>query len=292
MSTAKPSWRDRLSYQALRILPHHPLSALMYRIARCETPWFKDAIIHYVMRAYDVDLADAIEPNPDAYPSFNAFFTRALDADARPIAEEAVVSPVDGRISQMGRIKGQQLLQAKGHDFELTALLGGDRQTAATFIDGEFATIYLSPRDYHRIHMPVAGELRSMHFIPGRLFSVSDATTQMVPNLFARNERLICHFDTRLGPLAVIFVGAIFVGSMQTVWAGEIRSNGDITRRVYVGDERRHFAAGDEIGRFNMGSTVIMLLPQGSIEWEKGIAAGKAVKMGDSIAAPVPRAAL
>jgi phosphatidylserine decarboxylase len=284
---AKPTLLDHLSTNLLRILPQHLLAAGMYRLARATTPWLKNLLIRQISRHYGVNMAEAEEQDLAAYPSFNAFFTRALKADARPLAVGSVMSPADGRVSQLGDIHGEALIQAKGHEFDLQALLAGDKHKAAQFRDGLFATIYLSPKDYHRVHIPFSGTLRSMTFVPGDLFSVSEATTQLVPGLFARNERVICHFDTTLGPMAVILVGAIFVGSMDTVWHGEVRGKrGQPTKWVYHGDQCRQFQAGDEIGRFNMGSTVILLLPTGAATWVEGIGPGDVVTLGQAIGAP------
>jgi len=284
---AKPTLLDRLSTAALRVLPQHLLAAGMYRLMRAETPWLKRLLINKISQRYNVDMTEATDPNPDSYTSFNAFFTRTLRDDARPIAAHAVVSPADGRISQIGQIAGDQLLQAKGQAFDLLALLAGDKAHAAAFGDGLYATVYLSPRDYHRVHLPLAGTLESMTFVPGDLFSVSEATTQLVPGLFARNERVICYFGTAKGPMAVILVGAIFVGSMETVWHGEVKGVGrDITRWVYRGADRRAFATGDEIGRFNMGSTVIVLLPKDAATWQPSLAPTVAVRMGEAISEP------
>lgn len=280
--------QDHLTTNLLRVLPQHLLAAGMYRLMRCRTPWVKNLLISRIARRYAIDLSEAAEPHADRYPTFNAFFTRALKDDARPIATGAVVSPADGRISQIGSILGDELLQAKGHTFTLEALLAGDRATAEAFRDGIFATVYLSPKDYHRVHIPYAATLRSMVFVPGELFSVSEATAQLVPGLFARNERVICHFDTAMGPMAVILVGAIFVGSMQTVWHGEVGGRrGEPTRWVYQGDECRHFATGDEIGRFNMGSTVIVLLPRDAAAWNDGAVPGSVVRMGEALGTPL-----
>ncbi len=284
---AGPSLLDHLSTNLLRILPQHLLAAAMYRVARSTQPWFKDLLITRISRHYGINWAEAEHADPSAYPSFNAFFTRALKPGARPLAQGMLMSPADGRVSQIGGIRGGKLLQAKGHDFELLALLAGDRQKTEAFGDGLFATIYLSPKDYHRVHIPCAGTLESMVFVPGDLFSVSDATTQLVPGLFARNERVICHFETTLGPMAVILVGAIFVGSIETVWHGEVRGErGQPTKWVYQGSDRRHFDAGAEIGRFNMGSTVIVLLPHQAASWAEGIAAGSTVRLGQAIGRP------
>lgn len=280
-----PTLWDRLSTAALRVLPQHLLAAGMHRIARSTTPWLKNLLITRIGRRYGIDLSEAAEPDATAYPSFNAFFTRALRDGARPIAGDAVVSPADGRISQIGRIEGEQLLQAKGHTFDLTALLAGDGGHAAAYRDGHFVTIYLSPRDYHRVHLPLAGTLEAMTFVPGDLFSVSDATSQLVPGLFARNERVICHFQTALGPMAVILVGAIFVGSIETVWHDEVRAGrAEPTRWVYRGEQRHAFETGAEIGRFNMGSTVILLLPRDRVAWNPDLTAGSIVRMGESLA--------
>ncbi len=285
---AKPTLLDRVSTAALRVLPQHLLAAGMYRLMRAETPWLKRLLISKIRQRYKVDMTEAADPDPENYPSFNAFFTRSLRDDARPIAANAVVSPADGRINQIGRIAGDQLLQAKGHAFDLLALLAGDKAHASAFHDGLYATVYLSPRDYHRVHLPLAGTLESMTFVPGELFSVSEATTQLVPGLFARNERVICYFSTVAGPMAVILVGAIFVGSMETVWHGEVKGVGrDITRWVYRDADRRVFATGDEIGRFNMGSTVIVLLPKMAATWLPVLSPTSAVRMGEAISEPL-----
>ena len=285
---ATPSLLDRLSTNLLRILPQHLLAAGMYRIARSTRPWLKDLLITRISRRYGVNIAEAEQTDLSAYPSFNAFFTRALKAGVRPLAEGMLVSPVDGRVSQVGSIRQEMLLQAKGHEFDLPALLAGDRIKTEQFRNGLFNTIYLSPKDYHRIHMPYPGRLQSMVYVPGDLFSVSEATTQLVPGLFARNERVICHFDTDLGPVAVILVGAIFVGSMETVWHGEVRGKrGQPTTWVYQGDDCREFQAGEEIGRFNMGSTVILLLPEGSAEWAAAVGPGDEVVLGQAIGRPL-----
>ena len=287
---AKPTLLDHLSTNLLRILPQHLLAAGMHRLARSTTPWLKDLLIRQISRRYGMNMAEAEQSDLSSYPSFNAFFTRALKTDARPLAEGMVISPADGRVSQIGEIDGESLVQAKGHDFELLALLAGDKQKTALFRDGLFATIYLSPKDYHRVHMPFAGTLQSMTFVPGDLFSVSNATTQLVSGLFARNERVICHFDTAVGPMAVILVGAIFVGSMDTVWHGEVRGErGQPTKWVYRGDDRRQFQAGEEMGRFNMGSTVIVLLPEGAATWETDIGPGDEVTLGQALGQPLQR---
>ena len=277
----KPGWLDRFNTFILRLLPQHWLSARMHQLARSEIPWLKDALIRYVVSHYGVDMSEAAEPDPGAYPSFNAFFTRALKPGARPIDPEAEVSPADGVLSQAGPIRQDRLVQAKGHEYSLFALLAGDADMASQFESGSFATIYLSPRDYHRVHMPLAGTLREMVFVPGDLFSVSQATAQLVPGLFARNERLILLFDTERGPMAVILVGAIFVGSMQTVWAGEVRAD-EVRHWHYAGENAPRFAKGEEIARFNMGSTVIVLNTRYAVDMRETLI-GRHIRMGEPI---------
>ncbi len=234
-------------------------------------------------------MAEADWELPEDYASFNTFFTRALKADARPIDRDAdsVVSPVDGTVSQAGRIENGDIFQAKGHRYSAADLLG-DEETAERFINGSFATIYLSPRDYHRIHMPLDGELELMRHVPGRLFSVNTLTTAEVPGLFARNERVVTIFDTPAGRVAIVMVGAIFVGSIETVWAGEITPPaGDKIRSWKFGPGSGKapvkLPKGAELGRFNMGSTVILLAEAGKIDWDAGLQAETAVKLGARI---------
>lgn len=275
----------RFTTALLRVLPQHLLSAGMYRLARCEIGWVKNTIIRFVVKRFKVDMRLAANEDALSYPSFNAFFTRELKSAARPISPVGVVSPVDGKVSQCGRIAGDRLLQAKGHEFSLYALLAGDGALAGQLENGDFCTIYLSPRDYHRIHMPLAGQLREMTFVPGDLYSVSEATTQLVPGLFARNERVILNFDTERGPMVLILVGAIFVGSMQTVWHGEVRAKGGMPKSWQYPNQQGDqptFAKGEEIARFNMGSTVIMLHPPMAVDFD-GLS-GKSVVMGEQLA--------
>ena len=281
---AKPSLLDHLSTNLLRILPQHLLAAGMYRLARSTTPWLKNLLIRQISRHYGVNMAEAEEQDLAAYPSFNAFFTRALKADARPLAAGSVMSPADGRVNQLGDIHGEALIQAKGHEFDLQALLAGDKYKTAQFRDGLFATIYLSPKDYHRIHMPIGGRLQRMIHVPGRLFSVAPYTVRQVPRLFARNERVISIFETDSGPLVMVLVGAMLVSSTETVWAGEVTptKNKDVTVKYYS-DEEIKLAKGEEMGRFNMGSTVIMLMPSGALKSFVGLGAGDAVKVGQKL---------
>ncbi|QXP83959.1 archaetidylserine decarboxylase [Methylococcus sp. Mc7] len=268
------------------LLPQHGLSRLMHTAVRIRRPWVKNAMIRAVCKLYRVNLAEAACGSPDSFDCFNAFFTRALKPGARPICSEpdAIACPADGAISQIGAIEGRLLFQAKGHSFELAELLGGDEGQAEKFENGSFVTVYLSPRDYHRVHLPVAGTLGAMIHVPGELFSVNVATTENVPNLFARNERVICYFDTAVGPMAVILVGAIFVSSIETVWHGEVTPPRSKTiRRWDYSAQGLSFERGAEIGRFNMGSTVIVLFGAGHAHWSSEIKAGSSVKMGMSL---------
>ncbi|MCP5443497.1 MAG: phosphatidylserine decarboxylase [Chromatiaceae bacterium] len=279
---------DRLFTLLLHILPHHFLSSLMYGLTRSEWPVLKRQLIRVAIRLYRVDMGIAEEPDPDKYPSFNAFFTRALKPEARPLTPEieAIASPVDGSVSQAQAIKNGLLFQAKGQFYALEELLGGDRQWAQRFENGNFATIYLSPRDYHRIHMPLTGRLIKMIHVPGRLFSVNNACARTIPRLFSRNERIVNLFETDAGPMAVIMVGAIFVASMDTVWSGCVapRSRG-ITDWSYSGaaPEPIKLKKGAEMGRFNMGSTVILLFGKNAVRWSESLQAGADVRMGEEI---------
>ena len=283
-----PSWPQRLLTAVMPILPHHLLSAMMYAVARSEWKPLKSRIIRWVIKHYDVDLSEAVIKDADLYPSFNAFFTRQLESAARPVAagQNDIVSPVDGEVSQAAPIEQGRLIQAKGRDFSLLELLGGDENMTALFAEGDFATIYLSPRDYHRIHMPLDGHLRKMSHVPGRLFSVSQYTTESVPNLFARNERVICLFDTDAGPMAMILVGAIFVGSMETVWDGVVTPvRHRISSWEYAPQSAQQLTLhkGEEMGRFNMGSTVILLFPKDRVAWDELMTNGESLKMGQRI---------
>jgi len=265
-------------------LPQHALSRLIHWLMRLQLPAVKNRLIHWFVGQFKVDLSEATLNRAEDFESFNAFFTRALDPEARPVAfgEHNVVSPVDGRISEIGRIDGERLYQAKGHHYSLGALLAGSERLAQAYLDGHFATLYLAPSNYHRIHMPVSGTLREMIYVPGRLFSVNEATVNNVPGLFARNERVICHFETLHGPMAMILVGAIFVGSIETVWAGEITPGRP--RRLessdYGGSRGVRLVQGEEMGRFNMGSTVILLFPDAALQWEGTRRPGTPLEMG------------
>ncbi len=269
------------------LLPHHLLSRMMHAFTRLQLTLIVRPFTRWFVHQFKVDLSIAQQPDLNAYPSFNAFFTRALKPEARPVChgETEIASPVDGTVSQIGPIENQRIFQAKGHDYTLRELLGGSDEHAAKFINGAFATIYLSPRDYHRIHIPYDGILNEMIHIPGRLFSVNQATTELIPGLFSRNERVVCLFETDAGPMAVIMVGAIFVGSMDTVWHGTVTPTHirRITRWHYSSkdDNRISFRRGGEIGRFNMGSTVIVLFGQDRVEWNSLVSASASIRMGE-----------
>jgi phosphatidylserine decarboxylase len=270
------------------LLPQHALSRLMHRLARSTTPWLRNALIRSVMRAYpQIQMREAAQPDPLAYASFNAFFTRALRVDARVVEGDAgdLVSPVDGTVSQLGRVTAGQLLQAKGIHYSPAALLA-DEAAATRYQGGAYACLYLAPYNYHRIHMPLAGRLAATRYVPGALYSVNAATARAIPGLFARNERVVCEFDTALGPMAVVLVGALFVGSIETVYAGELnppRTRGGLVRSIAegVGTE---FARGAELGRFNMGSTVVLLAGNPAVRWSERFGPGVAVRMGQALA--------
>jgi len=282
---------DRLRNLPQYLLPQRLLTRLIYRLTRIRTPWFKNALIRGFTQYFRVDRTEVLEPEPCAYADFNAFFTRALKPDARPIAagDRVVCCPVDGTVSQIGVAQADGLLQAKGQTFSLTALLGGDSERARPFQGGAFATLYLSPRDYHRIHLPFTGQLREMVHIPGTLFSVSPLTTRVVPELFARNERVATLFDTVAGPMALVLVGAINVASIETVWAGVITPPLGKTIRHWRyplhGADAVSIHQGMEIGRFNMGSTVIVLFGPEAVCWESALQAGTTVQMGQRLGA-------
>lgn len=242
-------------------LPHRFLSRMMYYLTRSEWRWLKNLLIRQISAHFKVDMNDALEPDLDAYPSFNAFFTRALRPNARPIASDPgfLVSPADGVVSQAGAIVAGELLQAKGMQFSAAELLA-DSEAAQHFANGSFATVYLSPRDYHRVHMPCAAQLIKTLHVPGRLFSVAQWTAESIPRLFARNERLVCLFDSEHGRIAVVFVGAIFVSSIDTVWSGAVTPPyAPKVTAIDIAQPGPRFEAGAEIGRFNMGSTIIVL---------------------------------
>jgi phosphatidylserine decarboxylase len=280
---------DRLAVLPQYLLPKQALTALMGRLARHEGGALTTAVIRAFIRKYRVNMDEAAQPDPAAYATFNDFFTRALRAEARPRAQAPWICPVDGAISQLGDIERGQIFQAKGHHYSATALVGGDAELAARFADGHFATIYLSPRDYHRIHMPCEGRLLRMIHVPGDLFSVNPTTARGVPGLFARNERVVCVFENARGPWVMVLVGATIVGSMATAWHGVVNPPrpGQLREWRYDTQDVR-LAQGDELGRFLLGSTVVMLFPRDaaaplsfSADWQ----ATRPVRLGEAMAA-------
>jgi phosphatidylserine decarboxylase len=270
------------------LLPHHLLCRLVYALTRSRARWFKNLLIGAFMRGYRPEMADAVEPEPRSYESFNAFFTRALRPGARPAPADAldIASPCDGTLSIAAGMNGTTLLQAKGHDYTLEALLAGQSDWVARLAGGLYATIYLAPYNYHRIHMPLAGRLSAAWHVPGRLFSVNQRTTASVPGLFARNERVVCAFESEQGPFVVILVGALFVGSMSTVWHQEVTpSNARREARalVPITGSDLSLPRGAELGRFNMGSTVILLLPPGAAHWDASLNASTPLRVGQRL---------
>ncbi len=271
------------------LLPHRLLCQLAYALSRSERPWLKNLLIGAFVRHFAPDMHAAVEPKPLAYPSFNAFFTRALRADARPADPDPrrIVSPCDGTLSVAGRLQEGLLLQAKSHHYTLEALLAGEPDWSARLRGGLYATLYLAPYNYHRVHMPAAGRLSAAWHVPGRAFSVNSVTAARVPRLYARNERVICAFEGELGPFVVILVGALMVASISTVWHGEITpcaaSAGVRRLRPATGIDLWQPRAA-ELGRFNMGSTVILLLPGSVAEWDSALGPGTVVRVGQALA--------
>lgn len=276
---------DRWAVLPQYLLPQQALTRLAGRIAGARGGAWTTRLIRWFVQRYRVDMGEAAEPDVSRYETFNAFFTRALRPGARPLAAADWLCPVDGAISQFGRIEQGQLFQAKGHHYTATALVGGDAELARHFQHGHFATLYLSPRDYHRIHMPAAGQLRRMVHVPGALFSVNPATARGVPGLFARNERVVCQFDGVAGPFVVVLVGATIVGSMATAWHGVVNPPRPDQLRSWRYDEHDvRLAGGDEMGRFLLGSTVVLLLPPGPLRFNPTWAPGVPIRMGEAMA--------
>lgn len=290
MATPDPDSASARAFVALQyVLPQHFLTSLVHAVTRTRVRWVKDALIDSFIANFRPDMSDAEQPDARQFESFNAFFTRALRAGARPADPDpaALVSPVDGTVSQLGRLDGSYLLQAKGHAYTLEALLDNEAPWAGVFRGGAFATLYLAPFNYHRIHMPLPGTLRAAWYVPGQLFSVNATTAASVPGLFARNERVVCVFEDGALTYAMVLVGALFVGSMSTVWHGEVTPRTPRRRALLAPG-----AAGApaslpkcaEMGRFNMGSTVILLLPPGVSEWLPQLTCGSAIRVGQTLA--------
>jgi phosphatidylserine decarboxylase len=285
--TLGPIVSDRMAVLPQYLLPKQALTLLAGEISRARGGALTTKLIRWFIDRYRVNMAEAANPDPAAYASFNDFFTRALAPGARPLAQAGLVSPVDGAISQLGAIDGDAILQAKGHTYTVQAMVGGDADLARPFLNGHFATLYLSPKDYHRIHMPCDGRLTRMIHVPGDLFSVNPTTARGVPGLFARNERIVCVFDGKRGPFVLVLVGATIVGSMATVWHGVVNPPrpGSLRDWRYEGDKAIVLKQGDEMGRFLLGSTVVLLLPPGAQALNSAWKPGGSIRMGESMSA-------
>ncbi len=285
--TTDASLGDTLFAAVQRCLPTRALSALMYRIAEVDNTTFKNTFIRTFLRGYPIDLAEAERETIEEYRNFNDFFTRALKHGARPQPKDpdSFACLVDGRISQLGPIRDGRIFQAKGHDYTAAELLA-DPDLAQAFDGGTFATIYLAPHNYHRVHVPFGGRLRRWTYVPGRLFSVNPATARSMPRLFSRNERMVAIFDTAFGPMAVVMVGALFVGGVETVWGGRLTPPHDRGSQPFhhTPDQAIALARGDEMGRFHMGSTVVLLAPRGALAWQSSLEAGQVVTLGQPLA--------
>jgi len=280
---------DRLAVLPQYLLPKQALTALAGKAAGAQAGKLTTTVVDWFVQRYKVDMAEAANPDTASYPTFNAFFTRALKPGARPLAQAGLICPVDGAISQFGAVQRDQILQAKGHHYSTTALVGGDAALAAQFVDGSFATLYLSPRDYHRIHMPCDGRLLRMIHVPGALFSVNPTTARGVPGLFARNERVVCVFESQHGPFVLALVGATIVGSMATVWHGVVNPPRPGRLRDWRYDDQRiELKQGEEMGRFLLGSTVVMLFPKPTLRFNPAWSAGRAIRLGEAMAERVP----
>ncbi len=279
--------KQKLLASIFYILPHHAISWLMFKVARIRWSPLKNFIIRSYTDLNPVKMHEAVEEDMFAYESLNAFFTRALKPECRPFDEDTNnwLCPVDGSVSQAQAIKDGRIFQAKGQEYSLLELVGGDRELEQIFNDGQFATLYLSPRDYHRIHMPTEGTLKHMQYIPGRLFSVATSVVNHVPRLFARNERCVCFFETDQGPMAMILVGAINVSAIETVWHGLITSEAKKIKRFDYSDKDIVLGRGDEMGRFNLGSTVIVLATD-KMKIAESMVAGTEIKLGQRLAVP------
>ncbi|CUB05819.1 archaetidylserine decarboxylase [Marinomonas fungiae] len=275
--------KDKLFAFVQHITPQKALSRFVGRIAECTNKPVKNTFISQFVKKYQVDMSEAINENPLSYRNFNDFFTRAIKPEMRPIAQgdKVIACPADGAISQIGSIDHGTIYQAKGHRYSLTELLGGDAELSNQFLGGKFATVYLSPRDYHRVHMPLDGKLVKTIHVPGKLFSVNKVTAEQIPNVFARNERTVCIFDTVAGPMAVILVGAMIVASIETVWTGQVTP---FSKQVQTWDYDKlaniELKKGEEMGRFKLGSTAIVLFGKDVAEWEKHLQADSQTRMG------------
>ncbi len=279
-----PVVSDRLAVLPQYLLPKQALTALAGKLAAARAGGLTTSVIRWFVGRYGVNMAEAANSDVASYASFNEFFTRPLKPDARPLAAADFICPVDGAISQFGAILRDQIFQAKGHSYSTTALVGGDATLAAQFQDGSFATLYLSPKDYHRIHMPCAGRLLRMIHVPGELFSVNPVTARGVPGLFARNERVVCVFEGEQGPFVLVLVGATIVGSMATVWHGAVNPPRPGRLREWrYDDQQMRFGQGEEMGRFLLGSTVVMLFPQAALKFNAEWSPQRAIRLGEKM---------
>ena len=279
---------DRLPVLPQYLYPKQAMTTFAGKIANARAGRITTAIIRWFIGRYNVNMSEAAEPDIARYPTFNEFFTRALRPGARPLADADFICPVDGSISQFGAIDDDRIIQAKNHHYSTVALVGGDRALAAHFQHGSFATLYLSPKDYHRVHMPCAGRLTRMIFVPGSLFSVNPVTARGVPELFARNERVVCVFETEHGPFVLALVGATIVGSVETVWHGIVNPPGarDVKEWHYRPQDRV-FGKGDEMGRFLLGSTIVLLFPKERLRFNPEWAPERAVRLGEMMATTI-----
>jgi phosphatidylserine decarboxylase len=281
------SFSEQLKILSQYLIPQHGISIAAGKLADVKALWFKNFFITKFAKAYNIDMSNAIQPELTEYACFNDFFTRAIDLSSRPIDNDAAsfCSPVDGAMSQFGKIEDGRIIQAKNHDFSALEILGGDVERAQPFNNGEFCTIYLAPKDYHRIHMPCDGKLTAMSHVPGKLFSVNPLTANNVPKLFARNERVVSYFDTEFGKMALVSVGATIVGSIETVWAGNVTppSRKQVSTWEYEGDEAITIKKGDEMGRFKLGSTVVLLMENADWQWADDVALAGDLKLGQKL---------
>ncbi len=277
--------KEKMKATLFYAFPHHMVSRVVYFATRLSSPIIVQPMINWFIKKFNVDMSEAESPSSTAYKTFNEFFTRPLKAGARPIVsgDNILACPADGTVSESGSIHDDQIFQAKNHNYTVKELVGGDEALAALFKDGRFATVYLAPYNYHRMHMPMDGLLRKMVHVPGRLFSVAQWTVRNIPRLFARNERLVCLFSTEAGPVVMVLVGAINVAAIETVWSGLVTPpRGKIISNFDYADTKKTYKKGEEMGRFNMGSTVILLTPP-NVEWLSKFQAGQVVKMGEAI---------
>jgi phosphatidylserine decarboxylase len=277
--------KEKLKATLFYAFPHHMVSRIVYFATRLSSPAIAQPMINWFIEKFNVNMSEAEFPSSTAYQTFNEFFTRPLRAGARPIAsgDNTLSCPADGTVSESGHIQDDQIFQAKNHNYTVKELVGGDEALAALFKDGRFATVYLAPYNYHRMHMPMQGRLKKMVHVPGRLFSVAQWTVRNIPRLFARNERLVCLFSTDAGPMVMVLVGAINVAAIETVWSGLVTPpRGKKISHFDYSDITKTYKKGQEMGRFNMGSTVILLTPP-NVEWSPEFKAGQVVKMGEAI---------